>query len=158
MTSGESVVAEGREALVEPEEVAALSTRALQRISASPPPGPEYKRLEFLPVEDIGGHFGTNGTVAEMLASRSLLSVDHGGSVLLPKFQFSDGTCTSVAPIVSEILSLLGPVCADPRTLLAWFLAPKDELAGRRPADCVPEGQYEHALLLAARRDAARLE
>jgi hypothetical protein len=74
----------------------------------------------------------------------------------VPCFQVV-GTPPSLAPVVAAIVGVLRPVCADERTVLAWFLSPKAELGGLAPARWVAAERNDAELFRVARRDATRL-
>lgn len=83
-----------------------------------------------------------------------LVREDPDGNVVVPAFQIAG---SAIDEAVTSALRELRPVCVDPRTLLAWFLAPKDELSGASPAAWINQGHDSTRVILAAQRDAARL-
>jgi hypothetical protein len=113
---------------------------------------------ELLSVEDVALRMGCDEEqVREMIAARKLLA--HGApgkEPCVPAFQLA-GEPPSLTSAVAGSLELLNSVCTETRTLLAWFCAPKDELSGRTPAAWIRDGGIAEPVLLAARRDAARL-
>lgn len=122
-------------------------------------PAPMAHELgDVLSVEDVALSLGCDEEqVQEMIAARTLLAQSTPGrEPCVPAFQLT-GEPPSLAPAVTGSLELLNPVCAETRTLLAWFCAPKDELSGRTPAAWIRNGGIDEPVLLAARRDAARL-
>jgi hypothetical protein len=96
-------------------------------------------------------------TLREAIAKEELLAFeDHAGETLVPAFQLAL-EAEAFGPVVAEVNGLLGPVCADKRTIWMWFLSAKEELAGESPAQALAKGGPSEPIILAASRDAKRL-
>lgn len=99
----------------------------------------------------------TEAHLRTAIESHQLLAVSaREADPMIPAFQLV-GRPAEIAEPISRALELLGPVCADPQTLLAWFCAPKDELGGATPVDWLAKQGDATALRLAAERDSERL-
>lgn len=95
--------------------------------------------------------------VQRRLEQRELLEIGSEDGPKLPAFQFWSAEPAVIHPVVEQALAILNPVCIDARTLAAWFVAPKQELGDGRPMECLSDQGRHEALLIVARRDAARL-
>jgi hypothetical protein len=112
----------------------------------------------LLTVTQAAESLGQSEEQVEAMVSdqRLLVHVGQDGVRSIPGFQLT-GDPPRARPEVPEALALLQPVCLEERSLLLWFCAPKDELSGSTPASWLRAGREPEPLLLAAKRDAARL-
>ncbi|MDW5594227.1 hypothetical protein VSS74_07765 [Conexibacter stalactiti] len=137
--------------------VTSLASGSFRRIAARSPEM-DLDELDGYTVEEAARLLNREVTAIHGdLAARRMLVFESEDGPALPAFQFSDGAPAAVLPVVAQILDVLGPVCIDPRTLTAWFVAPKEDLDHRRPMECLSTPELHDAIVLAARRDAARL-
>lgn len=93
--------------------------------------------------------------VHDLMKRRRLLAVEEKGERLYPAFQFRQG---KALPGVAGVLAAFEAAVLDPHTVAAWLNRPNPELESRSPAEWLHEGRGEDAVVLAARRVAARLE
>jgi hypothetical protein len=111
----------------------------------------------LLTVPDAAGRTGRSEAELESAIEQGrVLAIDDGaGGRLVPGFQLAGD---ALASTVAEVNALLAPVCVTTRTVWLWFLSPKDELGGEAPAAWIVQSADHAPVLLAAERDAQRLD
>src|SRR5205085_1750425 len=93
--------------------------------------------------------------VLKLAASHAILAlVDVKGGQRFPEFQFSDEG--SLYPEVSEVLRVLSPHAESAYTVASWFVN-EQSLLNETPATWIAGRRDPAKLILAAKRDAARL-
>jgi len=93
--------------------------------------------------------------VGELLRARRLMAMaDRSGRKRFPAFQFRDGE--PAAELVQAFWALVDAPVGD-WTAASWTASAHDGLDGASPAEWVARGGDADRLLMAARRDAARL-
>lgn len=118
---------------------AAIRTRFLE----------EFKTLTSAAVHAKAGHQGRNTaqTAAAWKRAGRILSVTYGGRDLFPAFQFDAGG--QPLPLLRDVLAVL-PESFTPWQRAFWLVAPDFRLDGKRPIDCIKDGDPE--VVEAARR------